>query len=142
MDLMDIECYELKNISKGIVPVPDSKASDVFYLLKIRDLDEKVQKYKFGITGDIKRRLSEHERNFDFDLIGYWKFKAQNIAKDLETKVKEFTKQNNIQSTYDVPYGKANLTEIFVVNNNYTIDFVYKLIDKMAYEAEYHFNNK
>jgi prophage antirepressor-like protein/predicted GIY-YIG superfamily endonuclease/DNA-directed RNA polymerase subunit RPC12/RpoP len=91
-----------------------------FYLLNIKD-----NQYKFGISQNIKDRISSHKRSHNFkELVKVWNMDSFEFVKKLEKKVKDIIKQWNIQ------YNEENQLEWFQTNEMCTLDDIINKINE------------
>jgi len=91
-----------------------------FYLLNIKD-----NLYKFGISQNIKDRISSHKREHKFkNLVKIWNMDSFEFVKKLEKKVKDIIKQWNIQ------YNEENQLEWFQTNEMCTLDNIINKINE------------
>jgi len=71
--------------------------TEVLYLLHLVD-----DYYKFGITGNIKKRLSDHKRLLKYkSIIKCWDVNNRTASKPIEDKIKLYIKHQKISSTYE-----------------------------------------
>lgn len=91
-----------------------------FYLLNIKD-----NLYKFGISQNIKDRISSHKREHKFkNLVKIWNMDSFEFVKKLEKKVKDIIKQWNIQ------YNEENQLEWFQTNEMCTLENIINKINE------------
>lgn len=106
--------------------INDYRDCNVVYLLHVYEND-----YKFGITDDTIRRLSEHKTHFkkhnhEINVVRLWKCKNSIIMRSIEDKIKTLSKEN------DILRKKYDLTEIFETSN---VNLVIEKIDQYVAES-------
>ena len=101
------------------------------YLIHIKD-----NIYKYGITDDIFRRLTEHTKDLKYDDVEkVYELNNKSESTNLENKITRLIKQMKIHCYYDkineeiTTDSKGAGKEFFAVNNKYTIDVVKKYIE-------------
>lgn len=118
-----------KTGSYSLIDKPDVKLlpdlnefenKNCFYLLNIKD-----NLYKFGISQNIKDRISSHKREHKFkNLVKIWNMESFEFVKKLEKKVKDIIKQWNIQ------YNEENQLEWFQTNEICTLNDIINKINE------------
>ena len=83
--------------------------------------------YKFGQSKEIVRRIHDHKKNLNYHHINQiFSFPTLDIALNIETRLKHFTKNAKIRRYID----EGN--EFFEVNKKYSIETIINEIHKMA----------
>ncbi|AYV75621.1 MAG: putative Bro-N domain-containing protein [Terrestrivirus sp.] len=116
--------YDIKESTK---PMPKLMSDiNVFmndncvYLIDLGD-----NEYKFGITGDIVKRLAAHKKEFQYkNVVNVYKLPNINKCKNVEDKIK-----NQIKFL-DVAIKKGTQTELFKTNEICSIEYMLSLFDK------------
>jgi len=93
------------------------------YIIRVKD-----SLYKFGITSHLKIRMNNHKRFLDFEeILEVFTLPNLNIALNIETKIKQYAINCKIRKIIE------NVgTELFEINDDYTIERVIKEIKIMV----------
>jgi prophage antirepressor-like protein/predicted GIY-YIG superfamily endonuclease len=113
--------YQLKPIKYLTYDINNYKNSSVVYLLHVGE-----NYFKYGITDDLKTRITIHMKDFgqNTNVVNLWILDNTNDIKTIETNLKNQVRVLKINTTYK---GK---TEIIQTNDVYDIDHIIDLIDK------------
>lgn len=89
---------------------------EVLYLIFIKD-----DIYKFGVTANIKKRLSNHDKFLEYKyVIKCWDCSNRSVSKQVEDDIKKYIKVNKLNSVY-----KGNTEIVKTIN----IDGIVKIFD-------------
>ncbi|QYB17600.1 hypothetical protein PV-S19_0236 [Pacmanvirus S19] len=103
LEALENENKELKRRTVNLPPIIYHQIDinefidkSVIYLLHITEYD-----YKFGVTGDIEKRIATHKSDFkklgfDINIVKLWKCESANIMSSIEKMIKNIAGQNNM----------------------------------------------
>lgn len=116
----DIKQTDTDKLPKLFIDINNYLNKSCLYILQVIN-----NLYKFGITDDIKRRLSEHKRELKFtDIIKIYELNNFSICKEIENKIKTLVSQLKINKKQD------NSIEFFETNNEITLEYILSFINK------------
>ncbi|QYB17801.1 hypothetical protein PV-S19_0438 [Pacmanvirus S19] len=144
LEMLENENKELKQMTMNLPPITYHQVDinefidkSVIYLLHITDYD-----YKFGVTGDIEKRLAAHKTDFkklgfDINIVNLWKCESANIMSSIEKMIKNIANQNKMLiKKYDKTeiINTGDISKIVDKINEYVSDK--NIIDSRYFELE------
>ena len=107
-------------IPKIMYDLNDYINKSCIYILRVSN-DE----YKFGITDNIEKRMSDHKRCIQYEeIVKIYVVNNTKISRNVEDKIKKMLRQFNIA------IKRGNMTEFFKTTDIYTIDYITSFFDK------------
>lgn len=124
---LEITHEQLDVSANNMNKLEQNKSQSVVYLLKLLSYQKPRQKYKFGITTDIKNRYKAHKKTFgNVEIIKIFNMKDSNQrdVKEVEDGIKIFCKEINIYSPFIPNNSKKKQTEIFELDEKCDNDII------------------
>jgi predicted GIY-YIG superfamily endonuclease len=94
----------------------------VVYLIKLSNT-----LYKFGLTNNIKKRMSEHRRLMKQEITLIFCIESKNNV-ELENKLKAHLKENNIVKRISMKINNKEYTELIEISDNYDINNITRVL--------------
>ena len=105
---------------------------------------------KFGITNDLKQRISVHKKTFqNFNLVHVYRSsnnlhienEIKKYQEDRRATMKNATKRKKNNRLRSLLINSKNYTELLALNEDYTIDYFHDMIVKILEKHEYNVIN-